>query len=576
MVLDRKYSIKFSYFLLISLILNILIGCTKFEDIKSYDMHYEITPIISENNELEVILKLKNPNLYKDIVEFYTGDKLIAINYCRDKKGRNIPFKNAEDVISIPTQNESYIEISYIVKVGEIGKHGYRGKVYNDLIVFDGGQALLFPVEFYMGNDIEGTIDSISFAYNVPEKWEKVIPFQKIIYPSWYQQYALYNSCFAFGNFYKKEYKKGETSFFIFVDPKSVSLADETEKGLNALYDYYSELFEYNVGDYSVVLLRKNPEDQQYIIGGAGARSVGSTFDPDNPRDWKLMSHRMFHSFFESQFESKIFFRPPQLWFYEGLATYYENCSMESLPESLKRRLALTSQESFALLFKEYIYMRIKYHPLLALAPMDEERMLQFPAKIEFLHYTQAPLVIKAIEDLSYDKIKMPNRILNYILENKSKDESLSIKNIVYNVLGSDDGEFFYNLYLTNEEILPLWYLRTDEKNEEYIINELNYLEYTIWSWLRVNYGNYPLYTLNIGTLNKLSNIKEVDNVHFAAEDVEKKVKTLSNIVYYTLKEFALRADICKVNLEEDPIVKIKKLLTKENINKWEKWLSGR
>jgi len=570
MIHNRGFQRRICHIVLIILLSNTLMGCNTLEKPTPYDMCYEITPISSLENILHITLRLDNLSS-NNKMEFYTGDKLINIKYCRNDMGQAIPCVNSDGVLSIFSKGESYIEISYDVKIGIIGKHGYRGMICDDLVVFDGGQVLLFPIAFYMeGDDPSRDINSISMVCNVPEAWEKVYPYETITSPSWHELYALYNSCFAFGDMDKKEYKKGQNCLRILTD-WDIDLSDEMEQGLNSLYEYYAALFGYEINDYTIVLLRHNPQDMQYIIGGAGAKSVGSTFDPANPRDWQLMSHRMFHAFFESKVPSKIFLKPPQLWFYEGLVTYYENCSMDSLPEGLKDSLALQSEELFSTLFKKYIYTRIKYHPLLSLSPMDEERIMDSPAKMEFLHYTQAPLIIKAIEDLTY-KTQGPHRILNYILENKSNDESLYIKNILADVL-EDKAEGLYEQYISGDELLPLWYLGSEQKAEdvEHIIKELNHMEYTLWSWFRLDYGDYPNYTLDAETINRLSGSKEVCNVHFADRDIEEKVLILSKGVYYALKEFVLKCDICSV-ASKDPIAKIKALESEEKVAKWKTW----
>jgi len=527
---------------LLGLTLNILAGCTKIRATESYSMFYEITPLFFRDNILQVKLKIEDINGNKDNIQFYLGDKVINIIYCKDDKGSDIFFEDIGDFVSIPTKDKSCIELMYEVKIGLLGKHGYRGMIHDNLVVFDGGQVLLFPVEFYTGSDeLTRQLKKVSISSNMPHDWEKVIPYKKIEFPSWHKLHALYNSCFAFGDIQKKQYKKGKTSLYIYTD-SNIKLNEETEKGLNSLYDYYLSIFEYELEDYAIILLRKNPRDMQYIIGGAGAKTVGSTFDPDNPRDWQLMSHRMFHAFFESRIDTKVFFKPPQLWFYEGLATYYENISMEHLPHGLKERLKLEPRKLFCMLFKKYVYIKLKYHPLLSIIPMDEETIVESPAKMEFLHYTQAPLVIKAIEDLSYEQTKKEHRTLRFILNNDSNDKALTIKNIVFNTLKKTYSEQFYNMYVLDDEILPLWYLG-EEDNEDIknVVDELNYMEYVIWSWFRLDYENFPLYELSLENLNKLSTIKKVEEVHVAEQDIEEKVRRLSYAVYYALKEFVLK-----------------------------------
>jgi len=542
----------------------------------SCNMHFHVKPVFSGENMLQVSLKITNLHLEKDrYLELNCSDITIGDASCTDGSGKSIPYEKSQGLLRIYPGGKHTVEILYNVKLGVSGKHGHRGGIYEDMAVFDGGEVFVLPQQVYTGSDqeIKEIIRSVTFSCDVPEDWVKVIPFEKIDHPTWHQFYILKDTCFAFGRMEKKEYPKGNTLFNVYLDSKSkYSYDSETEEGLNALYDYYASLFGYNVPGFSIVLLRENPQDSIYIIGGASAKSIGTTFNPDNPRDWQLMGHRMFHAFFDAKINSRIFHIPPQLWFYEGLATYYENMSMGSLPEDLISRLEFEPQKLFGMLFKQYLYMKFKDPALLSLAPMNEEKIAKYPVRMEFLHYYQAPLIVKAMEDISCTKTNTSNRILEYIIKNSDNEDMLSIDKIVNYSLG-EQGTEFAGKYLLNDEIPPLWYLgEGDDENSNHVVEGINSVEYNIWSWARQEIDGYPLDRISIDEIYKPGIRKEFDKVYFADKIMEEKIKAFSPTVYYCLKMYALRAYVCGVDFN-DPLLRIKILANEKNIEKWEDWL---
>ena len=543
----------------------------------SYNMHFHIKPVFSEENMLQVNLKITNLHLDKDrYLELNCGDISIGDVSCTDSSGKSIPYEKGQGLFRIYPGGKHTVEILYSVKLGVSGKHGHRGGIYEDMVVFDGGEVFMLPSEAYAGSDqeIKESIKSVCFSFDVPEDWVKVTPFDRINHPTWHQFYILKDTCFAFGRMEKKEYTKGNTSFNVYVDSKNkYSYNSEAEEGLNALYDYYASLFGYNVPDFSIVLLRENPQDGIYIIGGASARSIGTTFNPNNPRDWQLMGHRMFHAFFDAKIHSRVFHVPPQLWFYEGLATYYENMSMGSLPEELISRLELEPPKLFGMLFKQFLYMKFKDPALLSLAPMNEEKIANYPARMEFLHYYQAPLIVKAMEDISCTNTNTCNRILEYIIENSDSEDMLSMDRIINYSLGEQGLEFVIK-YLLSDEIPPLWYLGEGAgENSKHVVEGLNFAEYNIWSWVSQEIEGYPLDMITIDKIDQPGIWKEFDKVYFADEHIEEKIKEFSPTVYFCLKIYALRSYVCEVDYN-DPLLRIKILTDEANIKKWEDWLS--
>lgn len=566
MMKNKKF---LSLVILISSILCILsIFYFAFWNRMAYNINYHIFPNTFEENLLQVSLKITDLHFSEgECLEFDTGDVQISDISCKDNKGRTVSLQKDADIIRIPASDRRTLELSYKAQLGSVGKHGQRGGVYEDLIVFDGGSALLFPVQAI------SPIQSISITCDVPEGWLKAGPFEKIAKPGPDEFRILADTCFALGKFEKKEYTKGKSSFVVYTDQQNKYLfSAEAEEGLNALYDYYSSLFGYEVPRLSVLLLRNSPRDDVYIMGGASAKSIGATFNPDNPRDWELMGHRFFHAFFETEVKAEEFHQPPQLWFYEGLATYYEKMSMGSLPDKLKTRLALEPKDLFSMLFKKYVYMKIKDDALLSFAPMNERKIIQSPGRTEFLHYTQAPLAVKAMEDISRTQTGKQDAIIKYILENRSREDLLTLRNIVSYALKNKSEEFTLR-YLLSDEILPLWYLgEGEEEKRAGVIKGLNDIEYELWSWFRLECQGYPIDELSVERVSRISNIKEINEIHFVEEGIENKIKSLSPTVYYLLKEYAVRAKICGEDFE-DPLLRIKLLSDGSKLNQWNGWI---
>ena len=354
------------------------------------------------------------------------------------------------------------------------------------------------------------------------------------------------------------------------MDSKSdFQYSPETLEGINSLYEYYSNVFGYAVPRLDIVLLRKDSEDRQYIMGGSGFQIIGSTFNPELARDWQLLGHRMFHAFFDYKVDSTKFHMAPQLWFYEGLTTYYENTAMDQLPKALLSKLQINSQEGLVSLFRRYTYMYLKDPNLFKITPMKEAN-ISSSAQIEFLHYTQAPLIVKAMEDISYSNNKEHDRILRYIVNNYQKD-GLELKNIFEYAVGGESVIGFAKNYLFGDNILPLWYLANNiEENSETVISQLNEFEYLLWTWFKSEDIDFTNEILTSDKLYVLTSKAEYENVYFAQQETEEKVKGVSKTVYDLLKQYALRAKVCGV--EYDGNQRDRLFNNTDNVEKWEEY----
>lgn len=568
----------------ITLLLALSAVCWIFLRHRPHVLDYSIKPLPGEEQELQVSVEIGKLKA-DEVFELYRGDISYSEAECLDDKGNKMEFSEKGGFIEIPNKGGSNIRFTYSVKLGQPDKHGHRGGSYQDLLAFDGGEALILPSSaFNTGKgEVEDSIGRISIAYDVPEDWTAVVPFPEtnggrtvtvLSKPGWPDIYDLTKSCFAFGRFQQYTYEKdGGGRLQVFVDPAyEFSYTGRVEQGLNKIYEYYSDLFNDDIG-FSILLLRKDVKDGLYLMGGSSTQTLGTTFDPENARDWQLMGHRFFHAFFDTAVRQPLFHAAPQLWFYEGLATYYENMSMGSLPEDIRKKAGLPATGDFLTLFKQYAYMRIKDKYIYTLTPMNEEKYEEYKGVTEFLHYTEAPLAIKAIDDAAYSKYREHDRVLKYILKNRSgKDPDLN--ETVRYAMG-DEAEDFMDKYMYNNGFLPLWYLGENETEDiQKTIRSLNDMEYTQWTWFRLVDPAYPQDTLSEKGLQVLTDEAEKAETHFAGQTVEDEVEKLSPAVYGLLKQYALRAKICGTDMD-NKLLRYELLGDKENMESWNSFIKN-
>lgn len=320
----------------ILLLLSVLAVCFLLIGNRPYELEYSIRTYSATEKEIQVDLNVSKLH-YRDKLDLYKGGVKDSNAECYDYKSSRIPFQEKDDIVEIDCRNLNSIKFSYRVKLGSIEKHGHSGGVYDDLLVFDGEHALVLPEVAFDPKDseVEKNIGKIAISYNVPDDWTCVIPFPKdlgkkrarpetlLSNPTWSDIYDLTKACYAFGRFRKYKIRKDNGSLDLFVDPAyKPDITDEVKQGTNSLYEYYNGLFDGEAPALSVVLLRKDNSDGQYISCGE-SKTSGSTFDPGIARDWELMGHRFFHSFFDSTVRTPVFHYAPRVWFNEGMATYY-------------------------------------------------------------------------------------------------------------------------------------------------------------------------------------------------------------------------------------------------------------
>jgi len=520
---------------------------------------YYVT-IPDSGSALIVTLEISNPLFSKtESVSLLLGDKEITIAACNNAAGRPTgdPFLD-DGVLYIMTGRGSRTYLTYTAEVATPGKHGNRGDIGRDYAVFDGEQALLLPVDCYSykpGFDRTALLGKVGFDFYLPDGWEQVIPRDTVEKPLWSDIYAITQDAFVFGKFTKiPETTPGLDAYVLSsADPVSREALD----GFNSLYAYYSQLFGSEPKLYSIIALPKPGADTPQVIGGAGRGSVAASFDQDLRRDWQLLSHRMFHAFFDSAAPYATFHMPSNTWFYEGMATYYENMSMNALPASLKTRLDIDVNRQMTLLFNSYLYMRIKDPAAFGYPPMREEDIAA-DAAIEFLHYTTAPLLVKLLEDTAQKKGHPPDSALRFCVNNGDMfDERFVAFEAAIELLGEDDAQIYCESYLLSLEVPPLWDLKPYQPSDREILDGLNDIEYVIGSWFKNIDEDYPIDTVTYAQLqDAIENLKD-NRALFLTVGVSVKLEDYCLPLYALLNDYYYRATQKGISYD-DPDIRYK------------------
>lgn len=532
---------------------------------RGYGMEFTVSAPRDRPHTLEVSLKLRSSFFSRDRqVALYTGDKEITL-----READGVDVRETEDTLECSLGRGKEVQLIYDVPLGTEGKHGRRGAATEDYCVFDGGQALLLPMEFYADGfpEQEAVVSRLRVQMNPREGWTAVLPFEELTDLTWMDAYNINNNCFAMGRFTSCVLPGQDAGVSVYrVSGEENDLSGQTLEGIAALDGYYQQKFSKQNRPYQAILL---PGGGEAVIGGAGAGSVCATFDETSKRDWELLSHRMFHAYFDTAFPAQRFHTAPQLWFYEGLATYYENRSVAALPEAVRAAAGIQPETQFAALFNRYLYIKVKDPALFSFAPMDEARISESEGRKEFLHYIQAPLVVWMVES----RAGQEDAILRELTAQRDRGEVFEMEPFLMRVLGNQAGGV-YNNYFQSDTLLPLWELKTPERTEEQVLQDLNTVEQMLASWMTQQLGQYPCDVLDLETVRRIENRPEFQEAVFADAETEAQIKAYSPVIWSLLKEYALRAKVCGVDFDE-PMLRYHLLGDEENLKKWNTWLEG-
>jgi hypothetical protein len=482
----------------------------------------------------------------KEAVFVFLGDKSITVSSCTDFWGKTKEtFLSEDGIVTIPVSRGSKTSLVYDVSVSEPAKHGNRGAIAEDYIVFDGEQAFLLPAEFNIFHEtgVKNSAARIEFIFDFPEGWEEIIPFRRVDKPEWIDIYAITKNAYVFGKF--NQILSAPNGLKVFSLPGQIP---ENASGFDELYAYYYDLFESSPPEFSIVLLPPDGSNGE-IIGGSGTRTVAASFSYASLRDWQLLSHRLFHAFYDNAAPYVNAHIAPNLWLIEGLATYYENLATDALPKLLKSNLGVGVDRQMALTFNQYLYMRLKEPFVYNFAPMDEDRLTS-AAMTEFLHYTAAPLIVELLETESVRAGNPPNALLKYCCNESAFEDHFTAIEAALELLG-EKGIAFCDNYMLGTDIPPLWGLKAYQPSSAEILDALNYIETLLANWQQMENKDYPADLVSAEELKQAMDAADNSRVPVMSYELDANVRDYCPELYAIVKDYYRRASMLGFSLDD-------------------------
>ncbi|WP_040761116.1 hypothetical protein [Ruminiclostridium cellobioparum] len=550
-------------------------------------IEYTIKPQFNEEKTVEINMKIIRDGIFSPVKIILGSSSFNPIDAkCMDSDGNEVLF-SAEDnklILEPSGSNPQYIDLSYKVKIGDFSGSAYQGIYKDDLIAFSGEGSLFFP---YFDYDQEGhgnigrTVSKIVIKTDAGSGIKEVVPYQKnggkqlesveINNPDWNVIYNLSKSCYAFGDFINKYIKGRNGDVNILFDPAYKSqLPDETVRVIGSLYDYYAELFGGGLEDCPIIILKNDRAKENTTVAGIGGKSLGISMEPGNENDIRTFSHSLYSAFFDNKINAVNLHYQPNLWLYKGLATYYENLSLDCLGENAGKNYRFNSSDGFAELYSRYIYFRLKEPSMYKLSPADEKSALQ--GQLQFFFYTEAPLVIKSIEDMAETAPAKKNALLTYLLEYRA-EKNINVGELMLAVAGERE-ELIRN-YLSGDTIMPYSGSISEKEEPEIITRRLDDYERLLCSWNQQEIPIYPYDRIFLLEPEKIADASIAENVVFASKQTEEMVGNFSPTIFMLLKQYKLRADVCGLKDINDPLLKYKLLSDEVNINKWNEYIKN-
>ena len=493
----------------------------------------------------------------------YKGKIPIQIESVSSNRKPRVNYHLYNDFVEVGPIDKSCqkIMLQYRAQVGYLHKHGHQGYYREDLVVFSGENLLLIPTI--------ARAESISVQLRFPSKWCAFIPagpenrssegLATILTTdnSWLGLYKVMKNCYAFGRL-EKRLEKGKPQQPGFYFLKGTIEPDEREKiviGTLEIFAYFSRIFQIEFFAYNFLFLPYS-ENGENIMGGVGAQTMGFTMNPDSIRCWQLLSHRLFHAFFDQTIHLRALYAPPNLWFLEGLAGYFEIKASSILTSGIMIKSDGDPLQHFGKLYRQYLYFLLKDPELFAIAPMNEAN-ITLDGCIEFLHYTQAPLIVVALEKFLTPEPNQPIeasfiRWLQQIDPNLGFDLISSLAHLT-----EGDMSAFLQRHILDSEMLPLWeQLEPDAslsfaEEPKQIIRQLQTYEYVLWTWFREHPGLFLKKSIVGNGIAALFKEAQRRRLSIASGETETQLQKFFPTLYALLKIHRLRLDVCQIKPDD-------------------------
>jgi hypothetical protein len=478
----------------------------------------------------------QTPGFAPDTAEFSVCAYEMSDISCVDEKGTRVEYEIKDGTITLDNiKDNRTVNFSYSVYCPPIAS----------ITAFSWDDILALPPDI--------TARRVTFAGETFDGAMMVFPYDEIRNPAWIDWHNISTSCFVFGSFRQSKLESGVT---LYIDR---SIDESSDKGISEVVDpvnlYYQSVFG-KKPDFSLIIAGR--DDEGLSVGIVGGKTIALPLDTDNANDCKTLCHSLFYPYFDTYVAAGSFRFPPNLWLNRGLATYYENLALDTLPQTVRDTLELGSAGGLSELYTRYLYYHIKEPAAYKITPAEESILSM--AAAQFYYYTKAPLVVAAIENLSGNR----NMLLKSLMEN----ENFSVSNAVYHTVGESATDILG--YLNDEKIIPAPLERETEDHVETMQVIMNY-EYILNSWYRLSSPEYPLEEIDALNPMAVLNMTTSLEIAFADEETESAVWDYSRVVFVLLRQNALRTFACGESLE-DPALRFA-LASEENTVRWQQYI---
>ncbi len=548
------------------------------------------TPLLNLNylvkidtTNVEIDLEIENPVIknHSPYLVFYIGNiRLNALQVISEAGQNKIPFQIQGQMLLIGplTGFEKKLIVHYVIRPGSLAKHGHQGYLHQNFCILGGEQFLILPAA--------GRAARTQIQFEFPEIWEAFLPliqapqFQVSHHQlittdtSWSGFYQLVKTCYIFGKFSASPDPNRALNFVF-----SMEMSDSVQKMIKNLVIEMIHFFDYRFQQYLsryTFCFISFADDSEKIMSGVGSFSMGFTFLPNEKRDWQLLAHRLFHVYFDRFMNIKSLHLLPDIWFLEGLATFYEILAPGKLNLQAFGIKSYTPDEEFSRLYQKYLYFRVKDPELFQLIPVEKTHLLS--GQTEFLHYTQAPLIILAIHTLlTPDNSPISNDIFRDWLE-KLKFHPDTTLEASFNEIADSSTKLFWQNFIAGDSLLNLCSILSKSSEKKFpaqsqeIMHELKEYEYLLSTWFQNAPDKFLKESLFENEFQALIHESNQRKIHFGDPTIENTIFDFSPTVFYLLKIHWLRMHVCKIE-PTDPARNFK-LVQLENLEIWNNFIA--
>ncbi|MBN2092881.1 hypothetical protein JW964_24885 [candidate division KSB1 bacterium] len=538
-----------------------------------------------DSNDIKIDLDIQNFHIKNrsPYLVFYIGNiKLKTLKISSDLTNQQIDYQIQKHILFIGplTGFEKKLTLHYTIQPGYLAKHGHQGHIDKNYCLLAGEQFLILPTA--------GRASRTQIHFVAPENWQTFLPpivdsnyevtKNKITTTdtNWTGFYQLVKNCYIFGKF-SASWDQFHSLNFIFSKTISDSIQKKVQNLTTELIQFFNQRFQQRLSHYSFCFA-DFASDSEKIMGGVGPFSMGFTFSPHKKRDWQLLSHRLFHVYFDRFIGIKSFHLPPDLWFLEGMATFYEILAPGNLRLNEFGIKSYSDDKEFCQLYQRYLYFRLKDPELFKLIPTDKIKLSS--AQIEFLHYTQAPLLILAIQEISaQNQVQTGNDVLWQWLQDMKSYPDTTLEAFI-SARGESALQKFWQNFIAGDSLLPPGTIlpKNVEKdfpnNSQEIMHELKEYENLLFTWFQDEPEKFLKESIFESDFFPIVTNSDFQQINFANPNVEKLVFDFSPTIFYSLKINRLRLHVCKID-PTDPIRNFK-LSQPENQEIWNTFLKIR